>query len=840
MYKINRFDGGINTKDDPRDIGENQFSDSLNIAVDTLGRIRSQGGASEVRSNGANPTMEHGGYGLFIFSSDYDSGSSNDYNSAATNVSTEHTMIVDANNSIIDIEDGDGNWTTNKIDLGNGTNLRPIFYMAEGGVRIADSSLTAIGANVPYKLVYIETEHFDGTLDTSYDNWYSKPTGLFEPTLGLFSQYFKNMSIATGSSDGNTITASNDAFIGSEAGSSSALRIIDHIAIGTQSNFTSAITGRNSDAGVETNTLADSSVWDTEDDKIWICPPAGTGFNLHASVTASSNYSWEAGDYMFASTFVYENNQESLLHMMSAAASGSNLNNAASKLTVTSGDLVNATVIATSPYNPEIIGGRIYVRENKSDDPWTLFADINLQRGARANLDSDYTAWSHIDSNISSGIHQYVDIFSSGMNMDTYETLNGYSPDTPSVSIGEAAGSASSATGYIDATVANNRAFICGPVTTDSERIKRYMGDRIMYTPPNKYDTFPTGNFIEVGINDGDEFTALESFADRLLAFKKQKLYIINIAQGGDTNWFLEGSYNNRGVALPGGIAKTANGVVWVNKHGCYLYDGNNITDLTVNLDDGNDVIGEGTWGWSEFIEDNLANGPSIVGYYPKKDQIIVISRTKGTSGSSAGAVAGNYFMYDFRTKSWTKGAGGTGSGNAVFGLDSGQHMSNFVNDKDGNLLFAKYVDGSNTGKIRKWTDLPTNQKTHSFVTKDIDFGDVSKLKKIYKVYITYKASANLQDTGGDDIPFLYAKDGSNTFTNFDTCTVGGTGSTSQLASTGYANDTADDWDVAVLTNSSVLTCQSLKLKLDVATADKMIEINDITIEYRTIHKKAS
>ena len=72
-HKINRFDGGLNTKDDPRDIAENQFSDSLNIAVDTLGRMRRQGGASEVTSNGTNPDINHGGYGLFIFNSDYDS-----------------------------------------------------------------------------------------------------------------------------------------------------------------------------------------------------------------------------------------------------------------------------------------------------------------------------------------------------------------------------------------------------------------------------------------------------------------------------------------------------------------------------------------------------------------------------------------------------------------------------------------------------------------------------------------------------------------------------------------------------------------------------------------------
>jgi hypothetical protein len=839
-HKINRFDGGLNTKDDPRDIAENQFSDSLNIAVDTLGRMRSQGGASEVANNGSNTDIEHGGYGLFIFSSDYDSGSNNDYDddgNAATNQSSQHTMLIDADNSQIDLEDGDGNWTQGKIDLGNGGSARPVFYVAEGAVRIADSNLTALGTNAPYWFSYIEREHFDGSLDKAYDGWYAKSVALLKPTLGLFSLYFKNMSVNAGSSNATTLVASNNAFLAAETGGTSSVRIEDHIAVGATSNVAGVISNKASgnSTTVTTASIAES-VWDDEDDEVWICPGAGTGFNLHASVTASSDYSWEAGDYMFGQSFVYEGNQESHVAFMSTPASGSSTrNNAAAVLTVTSGDLVNATVIATSPYDPRIIGGRIYVRENKSDDPWTLLVDINLRRGGRSGLDSDYTAWTKI-STVSSSIHQYVDVFSPGMNMDTYETLNGYPPDIPSVSLADSIGAAGTARGYRDATVANNRAFVCAPVAVNEDSELKFMGDRIMYTPPNKYDTFPTPYHIEVGINDGEEFTALESFADRLLAFKQQKLYIINIAQGNDTNWFLEASYDNRGVALPGAIAKTPNGVVWVNKHGCYMYDGSNVIDLTANLDDGSDVIGDTTWGWSEFIEDNLANGPSIVGYYPKKDQIIVVSRTEGTSGASAGAVAGNYYLYDFRTKSWVKGAGSTGSANAIFGLDSGAFMTNFVNDKDGNLLFAKHVSGSYTGKIRKWTDLPTNQKTHLLVTKDIDFGEPSKLKKIYKVYVTYKASAALQDTGTDDIPFLYAKDGSNTFANFDNCS----GSTSALASTSYTNSGATNWDIAVLSDDSAFTCQSLKIKLDVATADQMLEINDITIEYRIIHKAVS
>ena len=80
----------------------------------------------------------------------------------------------------------------------------------------------------------------------------------------------------------------------------------------------------------------------------------------------------------------------------------------------------------------------------------------------------------------------------------------------------------------------------------------------------------------------------------------------------------------------------------------------------------------------------------------------------------------------------------------------------------------------------------------------------------------------------------MYAKDGSTTFTNFDTCIVGGASSTTQLKAS------ASNWDVAKFELSTIQSVQSLKLKLDVATATSVININDISIEYRPISKRVS
>lgn len=67
--------------------------------------------------------------------------------------------------------------------------------------------------------------------------------------------------------------------------------------------------------------------------------------------------------------------------------------------------------------------------------------------------------------------------------------------------------------------------------------VKNYP-DRIMYSMPNRYDTFPSFNTIEAAKGDAEYYTAIESFADRILAYKQYSLDIINIASPSDANWF--------------------------------------------------------------------------------------------------------------------------------------------------------------------------------------------------------------------------------------------------------------------------------------------------------------
>ena len=67
---------------------------------------------------------------------------------------------------------------------------------------------------------------------------------------------------------------------------------------------------------------------------------------------------------------------------------------------------------------------------------------------------------------------------------------------------------------------------------------------------------------------------------DKLLQFKKRKVFVINIS--GDYE-FLEDTFDNVGVLHQASVTKTPHGVVWANKTGCYQYNGQQMTNLIDN-----------------------------------------------------------------------------------------------------------------------------------------------------------------------------------------------------------------------------------------------------------------
>ena len=68
FLKMNRFDGGINSKDDPKALADNQVVDMFNMVPDQKGTIVTVGGKSnEASHTGGDTTMGINNPGMACF-----------------------------------------------------------------------------------------------------------------------------------------------------------------------------------------------------------------------------------------------------------------------------------------------------------------------------------------------------------------------------------------------------------------------------------------------------------------------------------------------------------------------------------------------------------------------------------------------------------------------------------------------------------------------------------------------------------------------------------------------------------------------------------------------------
>ena len=401
-------------------------------------------------------------------------------------------------------------------------------------------------------------------------------------------------------------------------------------------------------------------------------------------------------------------------------------------------------------------------------------------------------------------------IISLSLNLETYEILNGFRPDEQKITIsgvGE---------GYKTAVVANRRCYVANVKTQNEEGVLTQMRDRIMYTPIGKFDTFPRSFFVDVVKGDAEEFIKLEEFSDRLLAFKNRKLYVINIASPSPANWYVENIKDFAGILHPYASVKTEFGICWVNDFGLYMYDGQNITNLLFNKIKESD--------WQSFVTED-----TLIGYNPRRYYLVIMK--------DAFANLGDVYVYDFRVQSFV-------SGKSAF--DDDYNRSNMVVDWNGNMTTVyqtKYFgdlewttagdwDGANNNwndttdgyNIKEWSDTMrsiTNNE-FKFTTRDIDFGDPSRNKKVYGLTLTYKSDTNQTQ------PIYYATDGSTSFS-------------SQLTGN-FASGSG--WQKLRATASTPIECQSIRFKVSnpsrpTGTTDG-IQINDLSVEYRPIFKRVS
>jgi len=417
-------------------------------------------------------------------------------------------------------------------------------------------------------------------------------------------------------------------------------------------------------------------------------------------------------------------------------------------------------------------------------------------------------------------------------NLKDFNEVNSYESETM-VSQEDATSNGKLTARYKTSVVANNRLYV-GNIMQNGE----VMGDRLLKSPIGKYNLLPASNFIDVATNDGDEITALSFYKDKLLQFKKRKVFVINTS---DDYEFLEDTFQDIGVKGQCSVVTTPNGVAWANKTGCYLYDGEELTNLIEGIiPNSNNYASETNNTWNPG-ESATNNSKYVIGYIEDRDSILVNFSDKALTTLTHPLAA----IYHFGTKSWTplytslskQSDGATGN------------FSNFITDNNGDILYYHHDStkiAEHINEIKKWnhdaiqdSDFSITTKNFVFQTKDITFDSISSTKNIYTVYITYKVKRDGTDSG------VVVKAAVNGSGDFSVSPILFSNSTSKFQ--GTTTNCYDDnlletdgiWKTAKLkfdNPSLVKGINSIQLHLSGAAAFDF-EINDISITYRIIKK---
>jgi hypothetical protein len=845
-----RFDGGLNTKTNSRSIQDNELAYAKNVMFDEFGLIKNGSYFEDNTTDYVAPsiTASQPGYGLFQASFDFSSG--------GINKATARTFLADADdgsgNAVVHILDGVA-WDTDDISLGANTGsnqAQVIYHIADGTVTTCDTNLANVSTTIKnYKYKKGESKWRGSTgssIMTAYNaGWKSYDTKLSPPTSGICGDQVAGTTAGSGNNTTTLIAVDSDAF----EDFNTQLDLGTYWAVRAGAD-TELITNRSSDT--QLTMPGGGSTWGNSQ-LYYIYPPLGTGFTL--DFTVASGGSWPAGTYEFATTFVYDGNQESLLRKISG------------DMTVTANDKVTCRVAVVenndgTGYSLDITGGRIYCKIKDSDDAWVLFGDISFKGhsnkgGSRSSLDGDYTYWSSAVGGTDNS-YLYTTFISESLSVETYESINGFSPDSAFNSIG-AAGEK-----YQTSVVTNRRAFVANvQYTTDGGNLQNF-GDQIRYSEINKFSTFPPFNFIDIGVNDGEEFVKLEAFADRLLAFKEKTLYIINIGGGSDTQWFLESEHKNMGVLFHAAVVKTDFGVAWANPNGLFFYDGSKVRNLQTKIKEEDwKVIFSPSFYAQSFVDTTCAynNDPTIVmtstarvipgmlvsgsgiptgstvssvtdatdfelsasttggaktsqtltfhanktiiSYEPTNRHLLIISDCSGTLTSSTIT-----YIYSFTTDTFSYNSA----------IASGDVLTNPIIDYKNNVALGVALDEIET------YDGESNVTTTILYLKNDDFGLPDVVKKIYGITVEYSTGAT--QSGG----LLYRTTDSS-----------GTSSSSfvgtDLSNSAQLDDTSNDLDVLRFTFSSPISVASLQLRLAFGSVETHT-VNRVSVEYRPTYKR--
>lgn len=487
------------------------------------------------------------------------------------------------------------------------------------------------------------------------------------------------------------------------------------------------------------------------------------------------------GKQKFLVSYSYDDkpNSESLLYQPQ--------NNEVVFANSTSSYKIGIEAYCKNPTYKRISGSNLYIEDEGI--PYRI-AELSYVDGLRGAWESEYPSSGRFavfdTSAYKSGL-----IKTDGLPLlESYEAMNGFSPKTPTTTAR-----------YKTAVVMNRQVYI-GNIEQNN---KKY-GDRMIKSTVNNFDTFPTeGREIDVVTNDGDDIVKLEAYADRILQFKKNVMYLINATRGSE---FLEDTFVGKGIVHESSVTKTDNGIVWANANGAYLYNGEKVIDIQDGAIADDD--------WSAHIG-TASNAVPQVFYYPRKKYVVFLNGQPNTNHNDA-------YIFSMVSMSWT------------YVKDKfNTKQTNFIVDEDETVkTFTSVTSGETvTGQYQQFTHTPYANSDFRVLTKDFDFNNPAIRKKCFKFYITYKSD------GTSNCKVYYGTNGQSLTTGSPGTEVSTTSNFAGTSTSCYDSNgletTGNVWKQAeLIPPSSINNVYSIQLHfLASGSVTSTFEINDITIVYR-------
>jgi hypothetical protein len=234
---------------------------------------------------------------------------------------------------------------------------------------------------------------------------------------------------------------------------------------------------------------------------------------------------------------------------------------------------------------------------------------------------------------------------------------------------------------YKTAAIVNNKLYAGNVLQVGGLNHNTVYQDRMLVSRVQKYDILSPSSELDVATSDGDEIMKLVAFGNKLLQFKRDKLYIIFC---GDVDEKIESVHNNMGIPNIDAVCEFDLGVAFCNNNGVFVYDGKQVVSLIqgkIDLQFWRACLGNGGHASVGYVADRM----EIVIYFNNNpyDSERIDSLFMDQSGEGDIALQNlrnsNLLVYNIPTDSWS------------FGSEKGsaELKTNMINKFDNKLIFG-------------------------------------------------------------------------------------------------------------------------------------------------------